>query len=82
MSQPNPQAEIHEQFQEEIDKATKTPKPPVIYSILKWYAIVVMTLGVATLFVEAMNGVEEMWVFLLSLPIPVYLWSLVVRKIT
>lgn len=59
-------------------------KTSTILSILKWYSIVVMTLGSAMIFVEWANygDGESFLTFLFALPIPVYLWSLVVRKRT
>ena len=61
----------------------KTPKPLVIYSILKWYAIALMTFATAYIFVDAVTfDSESLWLVLIYLPVPVYLWSLVVRKLT
>lgn len=55
-------------------------KTSIAYSILKWYSIVLMTYAVAYLFVTNISA--EVWLSFIYLPVAVYLWSLVVRKLT
>lgn len=53
----------------------------MIYKILKWYSIVVLTLSTAMSFVYWANGDNVAFIiFLGNLPIAVYLWSLVARR--
>ena len=59
-------------------------KPLVILSILKWYAIVFSTLTGAILFVELVSVGDSVGfvAFILWVPVPVYLLTLVSRKLT
>lgn len=59
-------------------------KTLLIYSLLKWYAVFATSILTAIIFVDYVNVPDPATfiAFLICLPTPVYLWSLVIRKRT